>query len=158
MATYVDLSHSIQDGMITFKGSPGPVICDYLSREASQKNYSEGTEFQIGRIDLVSNTGIYIDCPFHRYAYGKDLNDTVLARFVNFPGVVVRVPHRDGIEVDVRHFEDVDIRGRAVLVHRMGRALGHGAVLRRPSYSHAKCGRVPARSRRGAGRDRLAQH
>lgn len=117
MATYVDLSHGIQDGMITFKGLPGPVICDYLSREASRKNYSEGTEFQIGRIDLVSNTGTYIDCPFHRYADGKDLNDTALEQFVNLPAVVVRVPHRDGIEVDVRDFEDVDIRDRAVLVH-----------------------------------------
>jgi arylformamidase len=117
MASYVDLSHTVHDGMITFKGLPGPVICDYLSREASRKNYSEGTEFQIGRIDLVSNTGTYIDCPFHRYADGKDLNDTALERFVNLRGVVVRVPRRERIEVGLRDFEGLDIRDKAVLVH-----------------------------------------
>lgn len=60
---YIDLSHTIQDGIITYKGLPAPIICDYLSREESRKHYGEGTEFQIGKIEMVSNTGTYIDVP-----------------------------------------------------------------------------------------------
>ena len=61
----VDLSHTIEQGMITYRGLPAPLICDYLSREASRKLYAEGTEFHIGRIDMVANTGTYLDSPFH---------------------------------------------------------------------------------------------
>jgi kynurenine formamidase len=117
MSRLIDLSHTIHDGLVTFKGLPGPVICDYLSREASRKNYTEGTEFQIGRIDMVSNTGTYIDCPFHRYAHGKDLSETGLERFADLPAVVVRVPYRERIGVTARDFESIDVKGKAVLVH-----------------------------------------
>ncbi len=117
MAALIDLSHTIFDGLVTFKGLPAPVICDYLSREASRKNYEGGTQFQIGRIDMVSNTGTYIDCPFHRYADGKDMSDTALERFVNLPSVLVRVDHRKRLEVGVDDFKNVDVSGKAVLVH-----------------------------------------
>ncbi len=117
MSTLIDLSHSIHDGLVTFKGLPGPVICDYLSREASRKNYTGGAEFQIGRIDMVANTGTYIDCPFHRYADGKDLAATALERFVNLPALVVRAPHRERLEIGRADFERVDVSGKAVLVH-----------------------------------------
>lgn len=117
MSRLIDLSHSISHGMITFKGLPGPLICDFLTREASRKNYSDGTEFQIGRIDMVANTGTYIDCPFHRYADGKDLNDTALDRFINLPAVVVRVPHRERIEVGAQDFQGVNVNKKAVLIH-----------------------------------------
>src|SRR5215212_2632869 len=69
----IDLSHVIESGMITYKGLPAPLICDHLSREQSRRVYAEGTEFQIGRIDMVSNTGTYLDTPYHRYADGVDL-------------------------------------------------------------------------------------
>ncbi|MEP7242881.1 MAG: cyclase family protein [Gammaproteobacteria bacterium] len=117
MPALIDLSHTIHDGLITYKGLPAPVICDYLSRETSRANYEGGTEFQIGRIDMVTNTGTYIDCPFHRYADGKDLSDTSLERFVNLAGVVVRVDHTARIEVRKSDFENVDVQGKAVLVH-----------------------------------------
>lgn len=117
MTHLIDLSHTIYDGLVTFKGLPAPVICDFLSREASRKNYEGGTEFQIGRIEMVSNTGTYIDCPFHRYANGKDLSETALERFVDLPAVVVRVPHRQRIEVRDSDFASVDFKGKAVLVH-----------------------------------------
>jgi arylformamidase len=116
MRRHIDLSHTIHDGLITFKGLPGPIICDFLSREASRKNYTDGTEFQIGRIEMVSNTGTYIDCPFHRYADGKDLSETALERFVDLPAVVVRVPFRQRIEVTAEDFRSVDVKGKAVLV------------------------------------------
>jgi kynurenine formamidase len=113
----IDLSHTIYDGLVTFKGLPAPIICDFLSREDSRKNYTGGTEFQIGRIEMVSNTGTYIDCPFHRYADGKDLSETALERFVDLPALVVRVPHRERIEIGAQDFERHDVKGKAVLVH-----------------------------------------
>jgi arylformamidase len=117
MRRHIDLSHTIHDGLITFKGLPGPIICDYLSREASRKNYTDGAEFQIGRIDMVSNTGTYIDCPFHRYRNGRDLSETDIERFVDLPTVVIRVPFRERIEVTLRDFVRADVKGKAVLVH-----------------------------------------
>ena len=86
----IDLSHTIEDGMITYKGLPAPVICDYLSRENSRKFYSAGTEFQIGKIEMVANTGTYVDCPFHRYADGEDLSQVSLERFANLEVIVVK--------------------------------------------------------------------
>ena len=86
----IDLSHTVEDGMITYKGLPAPVVCDYLSREASRKVYAPGTEFQIGKIEMVANTGTYLDSPFHRYADGKDLSELPLDRLANLEAVVVR--------------------------------------------------------------------
>src|SRR6267143_1546528 len=74
----IDLSHTVEHGMITYKGLPAPIVCDYLSREASRARYAEGTEFQIGQIEMVANTGTYVDSPFHRYAHGKDLSELAL--------------------------------------------------------------------------------
>ena len=65
--TLIDVSHTVRDGMITYKGLPAPIICDYLSREASKAHYEDGTTFQIGVITMSSNTGTYVDVPFHRY-------------------------------------------------------------------------------------------
>lgn len=117
MPRYIDLSHTIEHGVVTHKGLPPPVICDFLSREASRANYAEGTEFQIGRIDMVANTGTYVDCPFHRFADGEDLSEVELTRFVDLPAVVVRAPYRSYTEIGVRHFNEIDLRGKAVLVH-----------------------------------------
>ena len=145
---------------ITFKGLPGPVICDYLSREDSRKNYDGGTEFQIGRIEMVSNTGTYIDCPFHRYADGKDLSETALERFVDLPAIVVRVPHRERIEV-TRIATSFGGRARQSRArpHRLERALEHASYFENHSVPY--CARRPSFLRdrgRRAGRHRLAQH
>jgi kynurenine formamidase len=113
---FVDLSHVIDDGMSTYPGIPGPAICDFISFDDSHSRYSEGTEFTIGRIDLVTNTGTYIDTPYHRYRDGHDLAGLDLATVSHVPGIVVRV--EAGItEIDVAHFESADVDGRAVLVH-----------------------------------------
>lgn len=111
----VDLSHVIQHGMVTYRGLPAPHICDWLSREASKANYESGTEFQIGQITMVANTGTYIDTPFHRYADGEDLSQVGLERLVELPGLVVRATDRQAIDVDT--FDGLDVAGRAVLVH-----------------------------------------
>lgn len=113
----IDLSHVIEAGMITYKGLPAPLICDHLSREASRSIYAEGTEFQIDRIELVGNTGTYLDTPYHRYADGHDLADLPLARVADCDGVVVRVEGAVERAIDWTAFAAVEVRDKAVLVH-----------------------------------------
>ena len=113
----IDLSHTIEDGLVTYKGLPAPHICDYLSREESKKTYAEGTTFQIGKIEMVSNTGTYIDCPFHRYADGKDLSEVGVERFADLEGIVIRASHHETVAIDASFFQGKELRGRAVLVH-----------------------------------------
>ena len=113
----VDLSHVIEDGMTTFKGLPGPHICDYWTRADSAAKYDDGSSFQIGRIDMVANTGTYVDSPFHRYAEGRDLSELPLESLADLEGLVVRAPFERGLAVDVAAFEGLDVRGKAVLVH-----------------------------------------
>jgi len=115
--TLLDLSHTVEEGMITYQGLPAPIICDFLSREASKKLYAEGTTFQIGKIEMVSNTGTYLDSPFHRFADGKDLSELDLRSLADLDGVVIRVADAVQRAVDRRAFEGVDVRGKAVLVH-----------------------------------------
>lgn len=111
----IDLSHSIEDGMITYKGLPAPIICDFLSREDSKSRYAEGTEFQIGKIEMVSNTGTYLDCPFHRYANGKDLSEIQLDKLAELGGILIAA--ENCFSIDKKFFEGKDLIGKAVLVH-----------------------------------------
>lgn len=115
--SYIDLSHTIEDGLVTYRGLPAPVICDYLSREESRKFYEPGTEFQIGRIEMVSNTGTYMDTPFHRYADGDDLSAIGLDRLIDLEGVIVRIPHSEKLAITEEDFAGFDVAGKAVLVH-----------------------------------------
>lgn len=113
----IDLSHVIEDGMVTFGDLPGPHICDYWTRESSAERYDDGSTFQIGRIDMVANTGTYLDSPFHRYAEGKDLAQLPLESLANLSGLVIRRPFGAGLAVDADAFAGLDVRGKAVLVH-----------------------------------------
>jgi kynurenine formamidase len=115
--SFVDLSHTITDGMTTYPGLPGPVICDYLSRERSRELYAPGVEFQIGKIEMVANTGTYLDSPFHRYADGEDLSGLSLESLADLDAVVVQAPMGLGRVISLRAFEGLELRGRAVLVH-----------------------------------------
>jgi arylformamidase len=111
----IDLSHTVEHGLVTYKGLPAPIICDYLSREASRKIYAPGTEFQIGKIEMVANTGTYMDSPFHRYADGKDLSQLRLEQMVNLPAVKISAAGKQS--VSAKDFAGLkDLRGKAVLV------------------------------------------
>ena len=114
--TFIDLSHTIEDGMITYPGLPAPLICDYLSREASRARYAPGVEFQIGKIEMVANTGTYLDAPFHRYAAGTDLAGLSLESLADLDGVVVRHRSEEGRAIGRQAFEGIDLQGKAVLV------------------------------------------
>lgn len=114
---YIDLSHTIEDGTLTYKGLPAPIICDYLNREESKKFYEDGTTFQIGKIEMVANTGTYLDCPFHRYEDGKDLSEIALNKLVDIPGIKISVPYQEKLAIDVSLVEEYDVNGKAVLFH-----------------------------------------
>jgi len=116
-AMLIDLSHEVVHGMTTYRGLPGPVVSEFLSREASRARYAAGTEFHVGRINMVANTGTYVDAPFHRYADGEDLAALPLDAVANVPALVVRAPHARGAAVGAEAFASLDVRGRAVLVH-----------------------------------------
>jgi arylformamidase len=115
--TFIDLSHTIENGMTTYPGLPGPVVCDYLSREASRAGYASGVEFHIGKIEMVANTGTYLDSPFHRYANGADLSALKLESLAGLPTVVVRSPWKNGRAIGRAAFEGRSLAGTAVLVH-----------------------------------------
>ncbi len=113
----IDLSHTIEHGLITYKGLPAPIICDYLSRENSKQFYEEGTEFQIAKIEMVANTGTYIDCPFHRFKNGKDLSEVDLGCFADLDAIVISVPFSETLEINEEYLKKQDIKNKAVLIH-----------------------------------------
>lgn len=116
MKRLIDLSHTVEDGMITYKGLPAPIVCDYWTREHSRQFYAEGTEFQIGKIEMIANTGTYLDSPFHRYAHGKDLSELPLTSLADLDGIVIHAP-ANSRAIDRSAFADFDLRGKAILVH-----------------------------------------
>ena len=111
----IDVSHTVENGMITYQGLPAPVISDHLSRSAAQQVYAPGTTFQIGKIEMVANTGTYLDSPFHRYAGGTDLSGLDLASLANLDAQVIRWRERESRAISVDALSDLDLRGKAVL-------------------------------------------
>lgn len=116
-ARRVDLSHVIEHGMVTYRGLPAPIVCDYLSREQSRQHYAPGTEFHIGRIDMVANTGTYIDSPFHRDPDGVDIAGLALDRLIDLDAVLIRVIGMQGRAITRNALAATDVGGKAVLVH-----------------------------------------
>ncbi len=113
---FIDVSHIVRNEMITYPGLPAPIICDYLSRESSRLRYAAGTEFQIGKIEMVANTGTYVDAPFHRYAHGKDLSQLPLSSLADLDAIVVRIDPTHGRAIGTNAFRNIRVEGRAVLV------------------------------------------
>jgi kynurenine formamidase len=114
MNQLIDVSHTIEHEMVTYKGLPAPLICDYLTRERSRQLYAPGTEFHIGKIEMIANTGTYVDSPFHRYEHGKDLAQLPLSSLANLETAVIHTAER---VVDVPQLTGHDVRGKAVLIH-----------------------------------------
>src|SRR5262245_12240058 len=117
MKSFVDVSHTVENGLVTYAGLPAPVICDFLRREESRKHYAPGTEFQVSRTDMAANTANYVDSPFHRYATGKDLSQLPLPSLADLDGIVVRATDHAARAVDQRAFRGLDLKGKAVLVN-----------------------------------------
>lgn len=113
----IDVSHVVEHGMITYQGLPAPSISDHLNRSDSRKIYAPGTEFQIGKIEMVANTGTYLDSPFHRYADGPDLSQLPLSSLANLEGIVIRHASSAGREISTATLTGLDLNGKAVLFH-----------------------------------------
>jgi len=111
----VDLSHTVEHGLVTYRGLPAPVVSEFLSRADSRQHYSGGTEFHIGKIEMVANTGTYVDAPFHRFPQGMDLSELPLESLANVPGVRVTTNQYPAIDWEI--FSGMDLEGKAVLVH-----------------------------------------
>jgi kynurenine formamidase len=134
----IDVCHTIHDGMITYKGLPPPVISDHLTRERSRKLYAPGTEFHIGKIEMVANTGTYLDSPFHRYPEGTDLAGLSLYSLANLEGVVIRQDADAPRAITASALSSYDLNRQSGSVsYRLGRALANRSVQRRqPSIYH----------------------
>src|SRR5262245_3992100 len=113
----IDVSHTVEHGMVTYKGLPAPVVCDYLSREESRKIYAPGIEFHIGKVELVANTGTYLDSPFHRFADGADLAGLPMEHVADLDAVVLRWDLERGRPSGAEAYGDLDVRGKAGLVN-----------------------------------------
>jgi kynurenine formamidase len=113
----IDVCHTIEDGMITYKGLPAPIISDHLTREASRAHYAPGTEFHIGRIEMVANTGTYLDSPFHRYPEGTDLAGLDLYSLANLEGIVIRRLGESERRISLNAVRGLELTGKAVLFH-----------------------------------------
>jgi arylformamidase len=114
---FIDVSHTVEHGMITYRGFPAPIICDWMSREESRAKYSPGTEFQIGKIEMIANTGTYVDSPFHRYENGRDLSELPLESLADLDCVVVRVDASRGRSIDELPLNARAVAGKAILFH-----------------------------------------
>jgi arylformamidase len=112
----IDLSHTVEDGMITYRGLPAPVICDFLSHADSRAHYGPGTEFQIGQIEMCANTGTYVDSPFHRYPDGVDLAGLPLERLADLDAVVIDLGGSRGRAIGEAELRAYEVSGRAVLI------------------------------------------
>jgi arylformamidase len=116
-ACLIDLSHTVEDGMLTYPGLPAPVISAHLSRQDSREHYAPGTEFHIGKIEMVANTGTYLDSPFHRFAGREDLSELPLSSLANLDGIVVRINPQQDRAIQASAFRGRDLSAKAVLVH-----------------------------------------
>jgi kynurenine formamidase len=111
----VELSHIVADGTVTYPGLPAPVICDFWTREEAAAHYADGATFHIARLEMVANTGTYIDAPFHRYAEGVDLADLDLATCTALPALCVTIPE-EVRAIGAAAFTDLEVAGHAVLI------------------------------------------
>ena len=111
MATFLDLSHTVEDGLVTYQGLPAPIVGDFMTRKESRGLYAPGTTFHIGKIDMVANTGTYIDAPSHRFAEGKDLSELPLEKVANLEGIVIRSASRERRAIGVEFFANRSLAG-----------------------------------------------
>lgn len=114
MPRHIDLSHTIVEGLVTYPGLPSPTVGDHLSREAAEEIYGPGLRFQIGMVTMCTNTGTYLDVPFHRFDDGHDLTGLALDRVAGVPAIVLRRPGVTAIDIEPSEVADAD--GHAVLI------------------------------------------
>lgn len=128
----VDLSHLIKNGMEIGPGYPVPEVSDFLTYEESESRYAPGVTFHIGRVDMVANTGTYMDSPAHRYAGKADISALPIDLVADLEGILIRMSGMEGRAIDVHALIPYHIRGRAVLIET-----GHAKMWGTPDYFKA---------------------
>jgi len=115
MPRLVDLSHPIFHGLVTYPGLPAPALSDHLTHQASASHYAPGTTFHMTRVELLGNTGTYVDAPAHRVEGGADVAALPLDRLAALEGALVPAEGL-GRSIGPGAFAGLELRGRAVLV------------------------------------------
>jgi kynurenine formamidase len=118
---HIDLSHVVTDGMETYPGLPTPTVATHLSRDAAELAYGPGVTFLIGLVTMCTNTGTYLDVPFHRFADGHDLTELALERVAAVPAICI-----DRVGVRSIELDDIDL----------GLAAGHAVLVRTDHSRH----------------------
>jgi kynurenine formamidase len=112
---FIELNHTLEDGMMAYPGLPSPKIGAFLDHGASRSRYNDQAEFYLGKVDMVCNLGTYLDSPFHRYPDGLDLSQIPLERVAGIPGIVL-----DGVVSSNRSItlqtDSSELDGKAVLI------------------------------------------
>ena len=114
---FIDLSHTISNGMHTYKGLPPVKISDFWSREYSSSFYDKETSFHIASLEMVANSGTYIDTPFHRYEHGSDLSEIPLDKVAGLKGVCIHLPYSENRVITSELLSGISIENKAVLIH-----------------------------------------
>ena len=152
----IDLSHTVEHGMITYKGLPAPIVCDYLSREASRSCTPRAPSSTSARSRWWPTPGRTSTRPFHRYADGKDLSELPLERLADLEASssagTAGGPGRRAC--GLRRARPSRQGGAGP--DGLGRPLADGPLLRGAPVPDRRRRRVLCGSGRGAGRHRLA--
>jgi kynurenine formamidase len=110
----LEISHHLTDGMATYPGLPAPSVALHTAHAGARSDGGVAPGFAVGRIDMVGNTGTYLDSPFHRFPDGDDIARLPLERLVDLPTTVVDAREVSTREVDLPLSEG-QVTGRAVL-------------------------------------------
>jgi kynurenine formamidase len=115
MKKFIELNHTLEDGMMTYPGLPRPKIGAFLDHAASRSRYENRAEFYLGKVEMVCNLGTYIDSRFHRYPEGEDLSQIPLERVAGVPGMVLDGPVSQNRSITLTA-DPLQFTARAVLI------------------------------------------
>ena len=112
---YVELSHTLEDGMVTFPGDPPVNIGIYMSREEMRKKCGAAAAL-LDQIKMINTSGTYLDAPVHRFENGTYICDIPLESLVDLPVEVVPLPEGKSC-FEPEDFQELDERVKAVLLY-----------------------------------------
>jgi arylformamidase len=115
MPHFVEISHVIEPGMVTYPGLPVPEAVVFVDHDTSRERYQNKSEFLIASLHLCGNTGTYVDAPIHRHRGATDLAGLPLERLAHVP-VQLFDARPLGRAVGPELFERAELRGAAVLI------------------------------------------
>lgn len=115
MPRFIDVSHVIEAGMVTYPGLPVPEVRVIVDHDTSRERYQGKSEFLIASLHACGNTGTYVDSPLHRHRGATDLAGLALERLAHVPVRLFDATSL-GRAVGPGLFEGTELRGCAVIV------------------------------------------